>query len=262
MADGLRSALAEQQAAEEQRRFLISAVAHDLRTPLFTLRDSLEAIEHGIGGPEQLRRAQDKATLLDHLVGDLFTFTHLEYAGPQLDVEELDAVALAHEAADTVDLRIAVTAPDRPVPLDGDPVALLRVLINLLDNAVRDAQSSVELVVRAEDDEVVFAVLDDVLGLAQEDLAHLFEPPFRADRARNSATGGAGLGLAIVQRLAGQLLRRMPAEAVGDPNTRFAVVIPIGAEAAALRVPKRVRDVLRIDVYAASDDGQVERLAD
>ena len=54
----------------------------------------------------------------------------------------------------------------------------------------------------------------------------------------------------------------MPAEEVGDPNTRFAVVIPTGAEAAARRVPRRVRDVLRIDVYAVSDDGQVERLAD
>jgi hypothetical protein len=54
----------------------------------------------------------------------------------------------------------------------------------------------------------------------------------------------------------------MPAEEVGDPNTRFAVVIPTGTEAAALRVPRRVRDILRIDVYAVSDDGQVERLAD
>src|SRR5215203_2528703 len=60
----------------------------------------------------------------------------------------------------------------------------------------------------------------------------------------------------------GQLLRRMPSEEVGDPNTKFAVVIPTGAEAAALRVPKRVRDVLRIDVYAVSDDGQVDRLVD
>jgi hypothetical protein len=55
----------------------------------------------------------------------------------------------------------------------------------------------------------------------------------------------------------------MPAEEVGDPNnTRFAVVIPAGAEVAARRVPRRVRDVLRIDIYTVSDDGQVEKLAD
>jgi hypothetical protein len=68
---------------------------------------------------------------------------------------------------------------------------------------------------------------------------------------------GAGL-----DTLYGQLLRRMPAEEVGDPNTRFAVVVPTGAEAAALRVSRRVRDLLRIDVYAVSDDRQVEKLAD
>ena len=76
-------------------------------------------------------------------------------------------------------------------------------------------------------------------------------------KGRTKSRPGAGL-----DTLYGQLLRRMPAEEVGDPNTRFAVVIPTGAEAAALRVPRRVRDLLRIDVYAVSDDGQVEKLAD
>lgn len=76
-------------------------------------------------------------------------------------------------------------------------------------------------------------------------------------KGRTKSRPGAG-----VDTLYGQLLRRMAAEEVGDPNTRFAVVIPTGAKAAALRVPRRVRDVLRIDVYAVSDDGQVERLAD
>ncbi len=76
-------------------------------------------------------------------------------------------------------------------------------------------------------------------------------------KGQTKSRPGAGL-----DTLYGQLLRRMPAEEVSDPNTRFAVVIPTGAKAAALRVPRRVRDVLRIDVYAVSDDGQVERLAD
>jgi hypothetical protein len=74
-------------------------------------------------------------------------------------------------------------------------------------------------------------------------------------KGRTNSRPGAGL-----DTLYGQLLRRMPAEEVGNPNTRFAVVIPTGAEAAALRVPRRVRDVLRIDVYTVSDDAQVERV--
>jgi hypothetical protein len=74
-------------------------------------------------------------------------------------------------------------------------------------------------------------------------------------KGRTRSRPGAGL-----DTLYGQLLRRMQAEEVGDLNTRFAVVVPTGSEPAALRVSKRVRDLLRIDVYAVSDDGQVEKL--
>jgi len=76
-------------------------------------------------------------------------------------------------------------------------------------------------------------------------------------KGRTKSRAGAGL-----DTLYGQLLRRMPVEEVDDPTTRFAVVIPTGAEEAALRVPKRVRDLLRIDIYTVSDDGRVEKLAD
>ena len=76
-------------------------------------------------------------------------------------------------------------------------------------------------------------------------------------KGRTKSRPGAGL-----DTLYGQLLRRMPVEEAGDPTTRFAIVIPTGAEAAALRVPKRVRDLLRIDIYVVSDDGQVEKLSD
>jgi hypothetical protein len=76
-------------------------------------------------------------------------------------------------------------------------------------------------------------------------------------KGRTKGRPGAGL-----DSLYGQLLRRMPDEEIGDPTTRFAVVVPTGAEAAALRVPSRVRDLLRIDVYVVSDEGDVEHLAD
>jgi hypothetical protein len=67
-----------------------------------------------------------------------------------------------------------------------------------------------------------------------------------------------------LDKIYGQLLRRMPAEELGDANTRFAVVVPADQayQDAAIRIPRRVRDVLRIDVYAVSDDGEVEMLAD
>jgi signal transduction histidine kinase len=226
MADSLRDALAEQHAAETQRRFLLSAIAHDLRTPLFTLRGSLEAIEHGIGDADHLRRARDKATLLDRLVGDLFTFSRLEYSGPELAHDALDPVAIAQEAAETVDARITVVAATTPPALDGDHAAILRILVNLLDNAVRHASREVELRVGAEGGDVLFEVLDDGPGIAPDDLPHLFEPLFRADRTRNSATGGAGLGLAIVQRLTAAHGGSVQAENRPGGGARFAVWLP------------------------------------
>jgi hypothetical protein len=72
---------------------------------------------------------------------------------------------------------------------------------------------------------------------------------------KGKTKGRPGVGL---DTLYGQLLRRMPPEEVGESDTRFAVVVPDNAEAAALRVPVRVRDILRIDVYTVSADGQVE----
>ena len=88
-------------------------------------------------------------------------------------------------------------------------------------------------------------------------VAHRGNETIYAVKGRTKSRPGAGL-----DTLYGQLLRRMPAEEDGDRDVRFAVVVPTGAEAAALRVPKRVRDVLRIDVYAVSDDGRVDKLPD
>jgi hypothetical protein len=79
----------------------------------------------------------------------------------------------------------------------------------------------------------------------------------RFAKGRTKSRPGEGL-----DTLYGQILRRMPADEVDDPNARFAVVIPSGAEAAALRVARRVREILRIDIYVVSDDGHVEQLMD
>ncbi|WP_028066383.1 HAMP domain-containing sensor histidine kinase [Solirubrobacter soli] len=198
MAAALETALGTTTAAEQERRFLLTAIAHDLRTPLFTLRGSLEAIERGIGDEQSLTRAQDKAAHLDRLVGDLFAFSRAEYRFEAHSIEPVDLAAIARRAAETVDpgsLRLDVFT-NGPVRLEGDPVALQRVLTNLLDNALRHAHTRVEL--RVDGPRV--DVTDDGPGFAQEDLPHVFEPLYRGDKARGG--GGAGLGLAIARRLA------------------------------------------------------------
>jgi len=188
MAGALGSALGAEAAAERDRRFLISAIAHDLRTPLFTLRGSLEAIERGIGDGDALGRAQRKADHLDRLVGDLFAFSRAEYAREGYAREEVDLAELAR----AVDPGVEVVGE---ATVYGDPVALQRVLTNLIDNATRHARTKV----RVEIAPGRVVVSDDGPGFAPEDLPHVFEPLYRGDKAR--AGGGAGLGLAIARRL-------------------------------------------------------------
>jgi signal transduction histidine kinase len=197
MAAALDTALGATAATERDRRFLVTAIAHDLRTPLFTLRGSLEAIERGIGDGDALARAQAKAAHLDRLVSDLFAYARAEYARDGHGYAPADLAEIARRAADTVDpgaIRLDVVT-NGPVAIRGDPVALQRVLTNLLDNALRHARTRVKLTVTGRSVEVV----DDGPGFPPADLPHVFEPLFRGDRARTTA--GAGLGLAIARRL-------------------------------------------------------------
>jgi signal transduction histidine kinase len=233
MAGGLREALATSAAAERERRFMVTAIAHDLRTPLFTLRGSLEAIEHGVGDGRYLDRAQDKAAHLDRLVSDLFTFSRLEYAGDAMADGEVDVAEVLRRAAETVEplaaargCELEVRDPSRRLVVRGDAEALLRVVTNLLDNATRHGRTRVTLAAERRNGAVRVDVADDGPGFAPADLPRVFDPLFRSDRARAGATGGTGLGLAIARRLA--RAHGGDVEATNDPGggARATVTLP------------------------------------
>jgi signal transduction histidine kinase len=203
MAGALGAALDASAAAERDRRFLVTAIAHDLRTPLFTLRGSLEALERGLGDGRYLGLAQERATHLDRLVTDLFAFSRLEYAHDAAEWGDVDMAALARDVADALsgvqDVHVSAGGADRAI-VRGDAQALQRVLTNLLDNAVRHGHAQVDVRTARANGTVTVDVVDDGPGFDETDLPHVFEPLFRGDRARGGAH--AGLGLAIARRLA------------------------------------------------------------
>jgi signal transduction histidine kinase len=125
-------------------------------------------------------------------------FARADHARDGRASEEVDLGEIARRAAETVErggVRLVLAIPGR-VTTQGDPVALERVLTNVLDNAIRHARTRVEVTVAPGRVEVT----DDGPGFARADLPHVFEPLFRGDRARGG--GHAGLGLAIARRLA------------------------------------------------------------
>jgi signal transduction histidine kinase len=209
MDESLHAAAARDLRREEERRFLIGSIAHDLRTPLFLLRGHLEALARGVGDARSnLRRAEAGGRLLDRLIGDLFAFSTLEYRGAQPARERIDLADLFRQTAvgfgaRAAEKNVAIEADGPEVMTLADEQFLSRVVSNLLDNAVRHARAGggVELRWACSNGSIGFTVWNSGDPIPAEDLPRLFEPMFRGDASRNSETGGAGLGLAIARHL-------------------------------------------------------------
>lgn len=215
MRDGLKESIEQQAALEQERRLFIGAIAHDLRTPLFILRAHLRGLQKGIAAsPEKVREYVDecatRADALERLVADLFAFTRLEYLEqePERALLELGAVLRqavegAHPLAAAKEITLTLDGPGEPCPLLGDAHLLVRVVENLLDNAVRHTPAGGQIQVRwgGAGTTLCFSVADSGPGVAEQDLPHLFTPLYRGETSRNRQTGGAGLGLATARRI-------------------------------------------------------------
>jgi signal transduction histidine kinase len=208
---GARLALTAEQDArlETERRLLVSSIAHDLRTPLFSLRGYLDAIATGIGDPgERLERARAKAQQIDRLVTGLFDYARADFDNrPRLQTTDLaaavtDATAAFDLAADERGIKLQVTAQTgHSVRIDRD--GFERALANVIDNALRHTPrgGTVEVTCGEDADYAFVRVSDTGPGFPSDLLPSVFEPTVRADSARNSYADGAGLGLTIAARL-------------------------------------------------------------
>lgn len=234
MDDSLHAAAERDVRREEERRFLISSIAHDLRTPLFLLRGHLEALAHGVGDPESnLRRAEAGGRLLDRLVRDLFAFSLLEYRGARATREPVDLADLLRQTAVGFGARaaekgVAITTDGPEVTALADEQFLSRVVSNLLDNAVRHAPvgGDIELRWARSNDSIGFTVWNSGDPIPAEDLPRLFEPMFRGDPSRNTENGGTGLGLAIARHLIEAHGGKLVAENPPAGGARFAATLP------------------------------------
>lgn len=215
MAVELKESLEHEANLQAERKQFISAIVHDLRTPLFALRGSFEAIETGVADTPEKQRyyfklASERADALDRMITDLFDFTRLEYLDQQPVRAPLHFGELVARVAETIQPRAA--AQESTILLDirsdlcvvsADAHLLTRALDNLLDNALRYAgpKSTIWIEVLAAQRSVVFSIADDGPGIPAEDLPNLFIPLFRGESSRNRKTGGAGLGLTIARNI-------------------------------------------------------------
>ena len=198
-------------ANEQRRRDLIGDVAHELRTPIASVRGYVEGLEAGVfpPGPEAWGVLGEQTARLERLVDDLAVLWRAESNDLRLDLEPLDARAVLEGAAErhgpaAAARTMTITLGDiAPVGVRGDRVRVAQVIDNLVGNAIRHGRTGgrVELGATASSSMVVLAVRDDGPGLAPEQAARVFERFYRADPSRSREVGGSGLGLAISRSL-------------------------------------------------------------
>lgn len=196
---------------EAQRKALVSDVAHELRSPLTNIRGWLEVTRDGLVEPdtELLGALHEEALVLQRVIDDLRDLAAADAGTLRLHREPVAAddllaqVTAAHRvAADTAGVRLRSETEGSPW-LDADPLRLRQALGNLVTNAVRHTppDGTVTLSARGDGEGVVLEVADTGAGIAAEDLPHVFERFWRAEKSRSRRTGGSGLGLPIVRQL-------------------------------------------------------------
>jgi signal transduction histidine kinase len=199
---------AELAETDRVRRDLVANVSHELRTPITALQAVLENLVDGVTepDPETFRTMLTQVERLGRLVKQLLDLSRLESGAVPLErtefrVEPLLEHAVREQQLHAPEIAVSVSVDSPELTADGDPERVHQVVANLLENAVRHTPrgGAVEVRARRHDAGVTIEVLDEGPGIAEADEARIFERFYRADVARASTDGGAGLGLAIAQ---------------------------------------------------------------
>jgi signal transduction histidine kinase len=219
-----------------QRRFIADA-SHDLRTPVAAILSLAENARDGIGPQtpaSSLAAIAEQAQRLRQLITTLLQLSRADEGRLESEREPLhiaplvqDVVASVQPLAEERGLRLTVGPLEDGVVL-GDLAQLILVLMNLVDNALTYTPHGghIQLSSQQSADQMIIRVQDTGMGIAPEDLPHVFERFYRGDPARNRATGGSGLGLAIVRALVEAHQGAVTVESVVGAGSHFIIRLP------------------------------------
>lgn len=200
------------QRTEALRREFMADVSHELRTPLGVLNGELEALEDGLRPLDAtaLKALKGQVLTLHKLVDDLYELSladagALAYRKRELDLREIidDTAGAFGERLRSSGLALELQLPAEPLPAFGDAGRLRQLLANLFENSCRytDAGGALRLQAQRVGGVHCIDLHDSAPGVRSEHLPRLFERFFRAEASRSRASGGAGLGLSICQRI-------------------------------------------------------------
>ncbi|GIK40565.1 MAG: two-component sensor histidine kinase [Chloroflexota bacterium] len=197
---------------EAMRRDLIANVAHELRTPLASIKGYMEGMIDGVlpAEPDTYQQIYQEADRLQRLVNDLQELSRVEAGAFKLECRPLAISDLIQRTAahlrpqfeeKSVSLNLNLPANLPPVLADNDRIS--QVLLNLLGNALQytPAGGTVTVSAAVQQTEMVIAISDSGIGIPAAHLPHLFNRFYRVDKSRSRAGGGSGIGLTIAKHL-------------------------------------------------------------
>ncbi len=227
----------------DMRRDFVANVSHELKTPLAAIRGFAETLRDGaLDEPAVARRFTERIVSqcrrLQELLDDLLTLSRLEGVAPALEREPVALAAVVHRAVELIaaaarekKVTIEVETGDEPLPpVLGDPDGLERLVLNLLDNAIKYNRPEGRITVRLSrtDGEALLEVTDTGIGIPPDSIPRLFERFYRVDKGRAREEGGTGLGLAIVKHVAQTHGGQVEVESHAGQGSTFRVRLPLG----------------------------------
>jgi len=216
----------------DEKSYMIRAISHDLRTPIARLHFRLESLAINLGDDHPMLNSC-KADLgqLNVLIDELLAYEKFSVA-KGVEFEAIDILELATEQCQSIEgcypnLSFNIQHDlASGFEINGNPLLLKRLLENLLNNAARYAKSKIVVSLQSREQHLYLKIDDDGPGIDEDDLPQLFNPFFRADKSRNSESGGYGLGLAIVKQVAMQHNASIEAANNSAGGAQFVLVLP------------------------------------
>lgn len=229
------------QAANSVRTTLLTAVSHDLRTPLASIKTAVSGMRMtDVELPrdlqqELLKNIEDSADRLDHIVTDLLQMSRIHTETLTVNMRSIDVAAivdstLTNMEPDTIPADLQITIPDGLPPVTSDPGLVERILANLLHNAQKHSMAPVRLDAAwiPADDSVEVRVADKGRGLSDEAKAAMFTP---FSHMADSGPGGVGLGAAVAKGLADALGARLHPEDTPGGGLTMVLTLPLNPAA-------------------------------
>lgn len=225
---------------EQRRRELVGDLTHELRTPLTIVRGYLEGLADGAVEPstQTYGRLARETERLQRLVDDLQELSQLESGYLPVDGQAVVIAPLVRRVCDrfndqllgSPELTITMESPAELPQIWGDPARIEQILVNLLSNALRHTPAGKVSVRIYTDGGFVWIVVSDTgVGISKEDLPHVFERFWRADRSRDRTSGGSGIGLAVSRRLVTLQGGEITAKSTLGEGSSFKFSLPIDA---------------------------------